>query len=768
MKRPILYWVCLFVLGEFIGKQVSGYIVGLVIVFAFVLFVILRYTGYFKNNDKIGRPKKLILLLVGVVSFFLGVFCMCSWERVLLYCEKQVGKQIQFQGQIIKREEQNGENIYVVNLTKLHNKKIKATIELKMNAYWKLGSVIDAKGTVKQFDMGSNPGAYNEKDYKQGNGIFVSMEGVEIIRYEEPRLLWREGLSDFQKYIAEIYEKQMEAKNASLACAMVLGDKRNLDADVKSLYQRNGIAHLIAISGLHIAMIGGMFYKLLRRLTGSYLVAASVGVIFIVAYGVMTGLSGATLRAIIMLITSLGADVFGRCYDGLTAIALALFIMLIKNPYQITQVGFLLSFGAVIGIVMIQPIWKLYFPSIPKRLDGLLVSISVQMVLLPILLYYFYEVPVYGIFLNMIVVPLMNWLLIFLILCGFIGMLSPSLANIPALFANGIFTLYEWVCMISESLPGHTWCTGKPSGVWMVFYYVFLIICVWCAYYRKKRQLCMGVVILVLLCVTLFLPTKLQICVFDVGQGDGIYIRTAHHKHLLVDGGSSTKKRVGNYVLKNGLKYYGGNQLDYVFVSHSDSDHYSGIYELLNEDLIQIKNLVMPNILNPDDSYQQLVNLAKGKGCEIYYIQAGDTLNIDDVMFRCLNPQKQVYEDKNAGSIVLQMTYQDFDMLFTGDFDTEGEKRIMQDIRGKIEVLKVAHHGSATASSKEFLQRLRPDVACVSVGEKNQYGHPAREVMERLEQFTEKIYLTKDCGAITIETDGKEYEICGSIRNGTH
>lgn len=761
MKRPILYWVILFILGEVLCKIQSVFVFGFVIV-GFI-FLLLR-----NDVKKKRRPKKKILLFVGIVCFFLGFFCMSSWQSMMSYCESNVGETIQFQGQIVKRQESERKITYIVKTERLKRERIKVSVEFDSTTRWTLGSNITATGVVQEFNRASNPGAYDEKSYKQGNGIFVLLEDVQVESCEEPEVDWREALQKLQQCIAGIYDNLFETKNASLASAMVLGDKRNLDEDVKALYQRNGIAHLIAISGLHIAMIGGMLYKIFRRITGSYPVSAMIGGIFIVGYGVMTGLSGATLRAIIMLLTSIGADVFGRRYDGLTAIALALFVMLVMNPYQITQVGFLLSFGAVLGIVIIQPIWKMWFPKLPKQMDGLLVSVSVQLVLLPILLYYFYEVPVYGIFLNVIVVPLMNWLLMSLILCGMAGMVSISLASIPAKLADGIFALYEWVCKLSEQLPGHTWCVGQPSVAWIVFYYAVLCIAVWFAYHLHKKPVIVCMITGCVLCAMFLVPTKLLVCMFDVGQGDGIYIRTRHHQHILIDGGSSTQQKIGRYVLKNGLKYYGCNQLDYVFVSHSDSDHYSGIQELLSDELIVIENFVMPAIQNPDSAYEELIALAREKGCKIYYMQKGDELFIDDVTFRCLNPVKQEYEDKNEGSIVLQMTYKSFDMLFTGDFGVEGEKRILHDSIGSIEVLKVAHHGSATSTSDEFLKVIQPRVACISVGEKNRYGHPATEVMERLEQFAQKIYLTKDCGAITIETDGNEYEVCGSIRDGTH
>lgn len=219
-------------------------------------------------------------------------------------------------------------------------------------------------------------------------------------------------------------------------------------------------------------------------------------------------------------------------------------------------------------------------------------------------------------------------------------------------------------------------------------------------------------------------------------------------------------------MLKNSAKFYGAGKLDYVFVSHSDSDHYSGILELLEDDTVSVDNFVLPYITNPDESYRRLEQTAMEQGCRLYYMKRGDMLQIDGITFTCLNPETRDYADKNTGSLVLKLSYRNFDALLTGDMDKLVEECILADMDGEtIEFLKVAHHGSATASSEVFLKVVRPEVACVSVGEGNRYGHPAAEVMERLSVYAEKIYLTKDSGAITIDTDGRKYWVTPFLTN---
>ena len=660
-----------------------------------------------------------------------------------------------------------------------------------------LGSLVEGRGKVEPFSHASNPGEYDEQSYQYGKGIVFAIKEAELQRVYEPMFPIRELLQGLREHLAKVYDDILTESNASLAKAMVLGDKEDLDVGIKQLYQQNGIAHLIAISGLHIAMIGGSLYRILRKRIGGYILPAGIGIVFIILYGMMTGLSGATMRAVLMIIISIGAEVSGRRYDLLTAMSVALFFMLLQNPYQLTQAGFLLSFGAVFGIAVIYPVFPRLFPDMPHIVEGLFVSVSVQAAILPVLLYFFYEFPVYSVFLNIIVVPLMGVLLALLIFGALLGSFLPELAKIVMIPVRYIFKIYEGVCNISEELPFHTVCTGRPPLWWVLVYYGGMMMFVLLFYAhqmpkhkrsghdgrkvqklrvskRGNQKAAEGFWVW-LLAVTIFygalfgtflVPRPLTVCMFDVGQGDGIYIRTPGGRHILMDGGSSSKNKVGNHILKNGIMYYGAKELDYVFISHSDSDHYSGIVELLGDNLISISNIVLPKITNPDAAYSELEEMATSKGCHIYYMETGDFLEIDEVSISCLHPDARAYQDKNTGSLVLNLSYHNFDMLFTGDADEAAEKEFISKLPPvSIDVLKVAHHGSATSSSLMFLERVRPQTACISVGEKNRYGHPADEVMERLSTYAGNIYLTKDSGAITIETDGTKYRVIPFVTN---
>lgn len=752
MKRPMLYWVSLFILGEVSDRILPIGILGIAAVGMGVAIYFLP-AAYCKKNRG--------LLWFGLLFYVWGAAGMDYTEHKLTICQTMTGDEVGFEGTVIEKEALDTGERYRIRTRRLGEYNLTVSIRIGLDTTQELipGSRIRGVGKGRMFRQATNPGGYDEQREQYAKGVFLQLQDVVITQTEIVHVPFRRQLERIREAWSGVYDALLGERNASLAKAMVLGDKASLDSDLKQLYQRNGIAHLIAISGLHIAMIGGLFYQLIRRSLGSYLLAAGIGTAFIVSYGIMTGLSGSTLRAILMLIISIGADVSGRKYDMLTAIAAALFFMLLENPYQIMQVGFLLSYGAVLGIAIVNPVWESCLCGIPKLSGGVFVSLSVQMALLPVMLYFFYEIPVYGIVLNIVVVPLMELLLSMLLICGSIGCIALQAALPFAYVAQVIFGIYENLCRFSECLPGHTMCTGRPAVWWMVLYYGVLFLFVM-AGYRNRKPVCLwSFGLLFSLFAVFILPGPFRICVFDVGQGDGIFLQTPHRINVLMDGGSSTRQKVGTYVLKNGIRYYGGDTMDYIFLSHCDSDHYSGIAELLEQEDAAIHNVVFPAIANPDETYRELEQKAVRRGCHVYHMKKGDRLKVDGVQFTCLSPEQRMYEDKNQGSLVLLVTYRSFDMLLTGDIDQTVETEIAGSVPPSLEVLKVAHHGSKTASSEMFLDRLRPAVACVSVGAGNRYGHPAPEVLKRLEQYCGRVCQTKDSGAIVIETNGTQYQV---------
>jgi competence protein ComEC len=317
---------------------------------------------------------------------------------------------------------------------------------------------------------------------------------------------------------------------------------------------------------------------------------------------------------------------------------------------------------------------------------------------------------------------------------------------------------YQLLCNITDNIPFNRLCLGRPEIWQIVIYYACLLTAVYIVKNNGKKW----AYSLTALCVSLLVlcfrfSYGLEVHMIDVGQGDGIFVSTKGLK-CLFDGGSSDISGVGTYRIYTFLKSHGVSELDYVFVSHTDKDHISGINELIemNGLTFKIKTLVLPYYINADseENYIQLRQSAENAGIRVLYASAGNMdISAGDFSLTCVSPYTTAsYSDINASSAVYMLEYKDFSMLFTGDMTQESEKMLLD--RGtdlsSVDCLKVAHHGSKTSSSDEFIAKISPKLSLISCGIDNSYGHPSAHTVETLESVGCDIYETDKCGQISL------------------
>jgi competence protein ComEC len=625
---------------------------------------------------------------------------------------------------------------------------------------YKIGNTILVSGQIIKFQKASNPGQFDEYLYYKTNNIDykVYADEVEILDSDYSRFF--QFLFELKRKFIGIYYKILPMKNAGVLSAMILGEKALLDSEVKQLYQQNGISHILSISGLHISLLGITLYKLLRKIRISLFPSTLISVFIIVSYGILTNFSVSTNRAVVMLIIFMGADLIGRTYDIISATALSALIICIISPLQIVNAGFLLSFGAILGIGILYPIIASFFPIKNFIIDGLFVSFSIQVMTTPLLLYFFYEIPTYSMLINMIILPVSSIIVLMAILSGLIGCITLPISIFLIGSVHYILIFYELVCRIGMTLPKNSLILGRPSlTVIFTYYCVILLFIALNNKVKTKRSILLGI----LLFVILIKPTNVEFKVtfLDVGQGDGIFFMTPNKMSFLIDGGSTDVKSVGQYRILPFLKYNGIEIIDYVIITHTDNDHISGIKELISnqeQNSLKIKHLVLPIIKKKEDSYNELENLAYLNGVKVLYIETGDIIKAGEVVITCMHPYNDYQSDSiNDTSTVLSVNYKQFDMLLTGDLEAKGEETILQIIKNSKEdydILKVAHHGSKYSTQADFLNIMKPEYAIISCSKENSYGHPHEEVINRLEAIKSNIIITKDSGAITITTDG--------------
>lgn len=726
------------------------------------------------------RPLSVVCLIV-LFFLFLGTKIPKKAPPEYLLWE---GQQVTVTGMVDQKERVKGQEtdrqIIYLRLTAIENEQIKRTVsdEHRVICYLsanqkmpEIGSVIQATGKLRAFQKATNPGQFDAESYYQVLDISFQLNQTEIQTKSTTYSKWRETLYRARCYFADIMDVTLPQRDASIMKTMLLGDKKAADEERKELYRRNGIAHIQAISALHISVLGMSLYRILQKSGMPRLFYTSLPVILMINYGFMTGYSVSVVRAVGMFVMHMAAVLCKRTYDMVTATAVLAVCIVIHQPLYLYNSSFLLSFGCVLGIGLLLPALTKKQYKKEKQPTGFLLNLMsgtcISLAILPFQLMFFYQVPTYSVFLNMFVIPLMNLLLplgVLLLVCGAMNFVIYK----PVAFAiEVILNCYDLVCEGGEILPVSLINVGYPQIGRVLLYVAALVFVIMMQkkLFLKQKWIVMLLAVVMLLCP---LPQKMQVTFLDVGQGDCIHILSNSGKNYLIDGGSSNVSQVGKYRILPYLKYIGTRELEAVFVTHPDKDHSNGISELLcmaEEEGIVIKNLYLPDIdeMSKTDAYYALVGTAIDAGVEVHYFSRGMCLQDGELFLKCLHPGKGYRtENENAYSLVLLVQCGGFDMLLTGDVEGEGEREMIRILKNAgvtdVEVLKVAHHGSRYSTTEEFLEQVNTEVAVISCGERNSYGHPHEEVLLRLRREGTAILTTSESGAITIKP-GREMKV---------
>lgn len=731
------------------------------------------------------------------------------------------GDNVSMTAVVFRREEKQNSQVYYLKDCEVHLGK-QILYENKILIYFKtnptitnqyfipVGSKVKATGELSFFEKPRNPGNFDQKFYYQKQGIHAQIWADKIEAINSHVYPLRERLACLRARWKQLLIKQLGENYGNSMSAILLGEKSGMDSELKKLYQGSGIAHIFAISGLHMSFLGLGLYNILRKCRFPYWLAGTIGILFLSSYTLMIGCGVSSLRALIMFLIRIGADMTGRTYDLPTSLAAAAAVIAGWQRLYLLDAGFLLSFGALLGIAAVNPLLTKAFlpenPSLKKAKTGhkkackmsdcikvyvytfmqsICASLSINLILFPIMLYFYFEFPPYSLILNLIVIPLMSAVLGAGITGSVLSILSGMAGGFLLQGCKAVLWLYEKLCQAAMFLPFSRIVTGKPAKWWIVIYYILLFLVCVCLYVENRREekinpqrqrihrgsrmrylagaVLAGWLLIPFAAERLMRLNKVSVTMIDVGQGDGIYLRGPAGRHYLIDGGSSDISSVGEYRLEPFLKSQGVHRLDYVFISHGDMDHISGIQEMLaNQKMgIRIQTLVLPPVNVQDESLQNLAELAAQYHTRVTAIEAGQILKEKGLKLTCIAPEEDYAgESGNSASMVLDLNYGAFDMLFTGDLEGEGEKEVEQKGRlRRYDILKVPHHGSGKSSSQEFLSQTQPLAALISAGVDNQYGHPHKDTLERLRQAGSKVYCTKDCKAVTVLSDGKEISI---------
>lgn len=773
VKRPLLYAASAFIIGIIIYWQEIN--IGFLLL-GFSIYYVILISLYRLKSISLKYDMFLIFLPILLLSGYIQMkdsmhacFVEYSYDKM----ESAV-----IEGVVVRiQRSKNKDKLYIssVKVISEHEPICCGEVMLYTDEYEgvQLGNTIQVHGKLSSFKPATNPGQFDEYSYYKSSGICAKMNAKSIAIINTDTAFIKIFLNNIKYKFTETFHTLFPEKEAGIIMAMILGEKAYMDEDIKELYQENGIAHILAVSGLHMSLIGMGFFNLLRKLKRSLVLSVLLSSFLICCYSYITGFGISAERAMIMLLMYLAAKLIGCTYDIISAVSLATIIILFKQPLVLFQAGFLLSFGAIFAIAFIYPIFiKLLDREKHKKLyplmNSFMLSLSIQMVTIPIVLHFYFIIPIYGIFLNLIILPLMTLTASGAVIAGIVGFINLPLGWFISGGTYYILKFYELLCIYAGKLPYHQVVLGRPDKSQILLYYIFLAIIIIISLILKKKTL------LFLLALTVIIlkkgkPEGVEVAFLDVGQGDSIYVRNCYGTSFLFDGGSLDVLNVGKYRLKPFLLSQGIRKIDYVFISHTDLDHISGIIELMEYKMVS--SLVLPKIEYKDEKYVQLECIANNLGISLLYFNKGSKLYENEFLIECYHPEKGMdFVDTNAVSMILEISFGSFSMMLTGDADKKAEidaVRYRIDNMAKnnrVTVLKASHHGSNYSSIDEFISNINPLYTIISCGRYNSYGHPGINAIERLKSAGSSIYLTADYGAVMIKTDGYSVIIDTAIR----
>ena len=598
----------------------------------------------------------------------------------------------------------------------------------------KLGDRIIIYGNLKEANNNTIPNLFNYKKYLSTNGIFYLMtidkfekvgNNTSIIYYIKNKLIGR---------INNIKKSGSYVKTFVLAI-------NEIDKDVRSSYQYNGISHLFSISGMHITLFATFLLCIMNKISYNRYFNYFIVNLFLISFMVLVGFTASSVRSVLMFILFSINKLFNLKIKSLDIMLIVLIVLLLINPFYLYSVSFLFSYIISTGIVMAnRNIKKIK----NKLVKNLYISFISFMFSLPICINYFNQVNVLSVVLNLFFIPLVSSIIFPL---SIVSLFVPKIDAILYLFISIMEKCSLFVSNISMLVINFP----KVGIVLVIIYYVILVI----SLYKSKMYI--GVILLIILFKNIsYFDSDLRVLVFDVGQGDSILVSFPNNGgNVLIDTSGDTmnyesSNNVGNKIIPY-LKTVGITKIDYLVVSHGDFDHMGEAINLVNN--FKVKNVVF-NCGPYNDLEKELIKVLNKK--KIKYYTCIKELRISGYKMYFLNTRE--YDNENDNSSVVYFNYEGYKFLFMGDAGIEKEQDILNKYNiGDIKVLKVGHHGSKTSSIKEFINEVNPKYSIVSVGKNNRYGHPNKEVLNNLSDS--KIYRTDQDGSVVFKVKNSKLKI---------
>jgi len=593
-----------------------------------------------------------------------------------------------------------------------------------------LGDKVNVIGTLEPLNNNTNFNLFNYKKYMLSKNTYYMMKAnnIKLIKANKNVLF---------KLKNNLINRINKIKRSDYLKLFILGDNSYIDKDVKNSYSINGISHLFSISGMHITLLSGIILYLLNKIKKTKF-NYSIVIIVLLVFVFLTNFTPSVIRATMLFIFLYFNKIFNFNLSTFKIILFIMIVVLIINPYNIYNVGFLFSYIISIYLIIFSKIINKYKGYLFKILITSFISFLVS---IPILINNFFSINLVSIFNNIIFVPLIS-LIIFPL--SLITLLIPKIDYIYILVINILESFSLFITRFKIEI------TLKHTSIFIIIFYFLLITLI------LNKMLKNNYKYLLLLVIVLFIHANINYIIkknfinfIDVGNGDSSLLRL-NHKTILIDTGGNMFYELSTNLI-NYLKSEGIFKLNYLILTHGDYDHMGEAINLVNN--FEVEKVIF-NCGEFNELEKELIKVLNKK--KIPYYSCIKELNITDNKLYFLNNKD--YGNENDNSSVIYTELNNYKFLFMGDASVEVEEDLIEKYSLKnIDVLKVGHHGSKTSSGIEFINEINPKYSIISVGKNNRYGHPNDNVLENLE--SSKIYRTDQDGSIMFKIKRSELSV---------
>ncbi len=650
------------------------------------------------------------------------------------------------------------------------------------------GDRVRLSGRIAPLPRRRNPAQMDYGAYlaRQGVGAMLDVEGesdaVFLAPSRQPTTVLSDGVrrSVRQALARHVPDRDVQA----LLGALLLADRSGIEAPTLDAFRATGLMHLLAVSGLHVGLVGLAVYVLLRPLLGRLgwrrrqveAGRAAVTLVLLALYVVVAGASVSVVRAFVMVALVIVGKTLDRPTDALNTLGVAAVLILLHRPAALFDVGFQLSFGAVAALVSLTPLLTATVPERVRRsatgafvTGSIATSVAATLGTAPALLAHFGTLPLGGLVLNVAAIPLTAVTLGAGLGCTLTAFAPPLAAAFGAVAQLAGWALL-WTTEAGAAALGWAAYDGTLGATSTLVACVLGIgaLALWRRPVARRRVAWAAMAAVAVGSWSGFVRGDarpvLDVVFLDVGQGDATLVSTPADRHVLIDAGlRSPYVDEGERTVLPHLARAGITRLDAFVLTHADADHVGGALSVLRA--VEVGRLVVNGRDGTSDLWADVLRLADSLGVTVQPVGAGDTLAVDpSVRFRVLGPEVQnegTRASPNDASIVLRIDHGATRWLLTGDAETDGETRLVSRFGDQLaaDVVKVGHHGSRTSSTPALVAAVgQPRIAVVSVARRNRYGLPDEEPLDRWVASGAEVVLTSVEGAVWLRSDGRRVE----------